>query len=147
MEQFARQLLDALLSTRPRHLGGQARWTVAILRWVGSRLLSWAVLSLMLGFAAAAALVALLVLALALGLLELCLLSLLLPGVWRLLLPADVGLWCDAGLWKDRGNRGKGVGGWGHLPLCWPLRGVVLLLCIPCPFLCSRGPYRWPWCP
>ena len=32
------------------------------------------------------------------------------PVVWRLLLPADVGLWCDVGLWKDRGNRGKGGG-------------------------------------
>ena len=75
----------------------------------------------MLGFAAAAAL------ALALWLLELCLLSLLLPGVgWRLL-PADVGLWCDVRLWKDRGDWGEGVGCWSHLPLCWPLWGVVLL--------------------
>ena len=38
VEQFARQLLYAFLSTRPRHLGGKVWWTVAILRWVGSRL-------------------------------------------------------------------------------------------------------------
>ena len=67
VEQFVRQLLYAFLPTRPRRLGGKVWWTVAILRWVGSRPLSWAVLSLMLCFAAAAAFVALLVLALALG--------------------------------------------------------------------------------
>ena len=77
----------AFLSTRPRHLGGKVRWTVAILRWVGSRLLSWAMLSLMLRFAASAAFAALLVFAFALGCWRLCLLSLGLPGVVGWLLP------------------------------------------------------------
>ena len=127
VEQFAQQLLYAFLPTRPRHLGGKVRWTVAILHWVGSRLLSWAVLSILLCFAAAAAFVALLVLALALRWWCLCLLSLRLPGVVGWLLPIGAGLLHDVWLWQDGWDGGKNMCCRRNLPLSWPLPGVVLL--------------------